>query len=163
MRIVKETDSLCRDTQAFNTLLDRPNSLPLSLPSFVAVERQARLKGCIQRGILNCPPLSRLYKSFSPKQCVSLPIHTRAREDRSINTDTHRNNVFQFWYGQYQSRYTKDTNAPILRAAGGGAMNGRIPRPTLSETKTRMFQSPSGGRTLSTLSPSHAIYANHFT
>ena len=116
--------------------LDRPNGVPL--PS---LSRSSRSCGGTHRGILNCPPLTRLYKMF-----WFIFAHDK-HESIAVSEPIHRNNVFQFWFGsvstRIHTRYTKDTNAPILRAAGGGAMKQRYPRPTPFETKTRMFQSPS--------------------
>ncbi len=81
---------------------------------------------------------------------------------------------------QYQLRYTpkqyvsvlvwysingdnEGHEAPILRASGGGAMKQRIPRPKLSETKTRMFQSPSWPVTQYTPDRGDGYYADHVT
>ena len=132
--------------------LDRPNGVPL--PS---LSRASQSCGGTHRGILNCPPLTRLYKMFW--FIFAHDVH----EDIAVSERIHRNRVFQFWFGSVCTRGHEGHDVSHPPSWGGGAMKQRYPRPTPFETKTRMFQSPSGGRTLSTLSPSHAIYANHFT
>ena len=123
--------------------LDRPNGVPL--PS---LSRSSRSCGGTHRGmhrrILNCPPLTRLYKMFW--FIFAHDIH----ESIAVSEPIHRNNVFQFWFGSVSTRiHTRDTQYTQRLGRshppswGGGAMKHRIPRPTPFETKTRMFQSPS--------------------
>ena len=75
--------------------------------------RYGRYVTSYDRRILNCPPNAWLYKSITQnvldkfwivsldrsKAWIGFGIHAVYEDTRCINSDTHRNNVFQFWYG----------------------------------------------------------------